>query len=233
MDRYAQKRIIRKLDLELFVASLQPQPNPQVHLEQYTTPEDIVANLLYIAAYTRDDILGRSVLDLGCGTGRLGLGAAFLGAAEVVGVDIDPVAIKVAQRNTQKTALSDCVHWVNGDIAAVQGRFDTVVQNPPFGVQRRCADQAFLIKALEVAHRVYSIHNHPQVDASLLRLLKASGGVIQVLPSPFLVGFITKCGGGVTAVYSMLMTIPKMFTFHQKLKHTFVIDLYIIEKQTM
>jgi len=28
----------------------------------------------------------------------------------------------------------------------------------------------------------------------------------------------------------MLMTIPKMFDFHRKLKHDFIIDLYIIEK---
>jgi len=231
MDRHAQKRLIRKLDLELFVASLQPQPNPQVQLEQYTTPEAIAANLLYLAAYTHNDIISKFVLDLGCGTGRLGLGAAFLGATEIVGIDLDPIAIKTAQTNTQKTGLSNCAQWINGDISAIEGRFDTVVQNPPFGVQNRKADQAFLVKALEVADKVYSIHKHPEVDEHLIKMLKSSGSFVQVHPSPFLEGFIAKSGGAITAVYSMLMTIPKMFEFHRKLKHDFVIDLYIIEKQ--
>ncbi|MDR0371977.1 MAG: METTL5 family protein [Nitrososphaerota archaeon] len=211
---------------------MQSQSNPQVQLEQYTTPERVVANMLYIAAYTHGDVIDKSVLDLGCGTGRLGLGAAFLGAAEVVGVDIDPVAIKAAQTNTQKSGLSKCVHLVNSDIATIHGRFDTVLQNPPFGVQNRKADQAFLVKALEVADKIYSIHNHPQVDEQLIRMLKSRGNFVQVLPSPFLGGFIAKYGGDITAVYSMLMSIPKMFGFHRKLRHDFVIDLYVIEKQS-
>jgi len=28
----------------------------------------------------------------------------------------------------------------------------------------------------------------------------------------------------------MLMTIPRMFDFHTKIKHEFVVDLYVIEK---
>ncbi|MCL2359464.1 METTL5 family protein [Candidatus Bathycorpusculum sp.] len=231
MDRHAQKRLIRKLDLELFAASLQSQPNPQVQLEQYTTPEGIVANMLYLAAYTHDDILNKSVLDLGCGTGRLGLAAAFLGATEIVGVDIDSTAIKTAQTNTQKAGLSKCVQWINGDIAAIQGRFDTVLQNPPFGVQNRKADQAFLLKALETADKIYSVHKHPEIDEHLIKMLKSSGNFVQVLPSSFLEHFISKSGGTITAVYAMLMTIPKMFEFHRKLKHDFVIDLYVIEKR--
>ena len=104
--------------------------------------------MLYIAAYTNDDIVGKTVLDLGCGTGRLALGAAFLGAEEVVGVDIDRSAIKTAVENSAKAGLADNVQWVIGDISAVVGQFDTVLQNPPFGVQTREADRAFLGKSL-------------------------------------------------------------------------------------
>jgi putative methylase len=229
MDGHAQKRIIRKLDLERFLSTVAPQPNPQVQLEQYTTSEQIAANMLYIAAYTNDDISGKSVLDLGCGTGRLGLGAAFLGAGEVVGVDIDRLAIKTAHENLKSTGL-ETVQLINSDIASIVGRFDTVVQNPPFGVQTREADRAFIIKALELATAVYSLHNHPEVDERLIKQLKSSGGFLQVQPSPFLQRFIEKNGGAVLGVYAMLMTIPKMFDFHRKLKHDFVIDMYVIER---
>ena len=51
MGEHAQKRLIRKLDLERFLSTVAAQPNPQVHLEQYTVSEQIAANMLYIAAY--------------------------------------------------------------------------------------------------------------------------------------------------------------------------------------
>jgi putative methylase len=231
MGEHAQKRLIRKLDLERFLSTVAPQPDPQVHLEQYTISEQIAANMLYIAAYTNDDIVGKSVLDLGCGTGRLALGAAYLGSKEVVGVDIDRLAIKTAHENSLKAGLANGVQLVNGDIRTIAGRFDTVLQNPPFGVQTREADRAFLVKALEVSKSVYSLHNHPAVDTRLIKQLKSSQGFMRVPPSAFLERFITKNGGDVTAVYALLMTIPRMFNFHTKLKHDLVIDLYVIKKK--
>ncbi|MCL4430576.1 MAG: METTL5 family protein [Chloroflexi bacterium] len=231
MGEHAQKRLIRKLDLERFLSTVAPQPNPQVHLEQYTISEQIAANMLYIAAYANDDIVGKSVLDLGCGTGRLALGASYLGAKDVVGVDIDRLAINTAHENSRKAGLVDGVQLVNSDISSIVGKFDTVLQNPPFGVQTREADRAFLVKALEVGSSIYSLHNHPEVDTRLIKQLKASQGFLQVPASPFLERYVAKHDGAVTAVYAMLMTIPRMFDFHTKLKHDFVIDLYVIKKK--
>jgi len=231
MGEHAQKRLIRKLDLERFLSTITPQSNPKAHLEQYTSSEQLAANMLYIAAYANDDIVGRSILDLGCGTGRLALGASCLGAKEVVGIDIDRSAISMASTNSKKTDLANGVQWILGDISAVVGRFDTVLQNPPFGVQKREADRAFLVKALEVGNSIYSLHNHPEVDARLIKQLKASQGFLQVRASPFLERFICQYGGSIRGVYAMFMTIPRMFDFHTKLKHDFVIDLYVIKKK--
>jgi putative methylase len=231
MGEYAQKRIIRKLDLELFLSKIAPQPSPKAHLEQYTTSESVASTMLYIAAYTNNDIAGKKVLDLGCGTGRLALGASFLGAENVVGIDVDKLAIKTAFENSLKVSLADKVEWINGDINVVTGGFDTVVQNPPFGVQTREADRAFIVTALALADSVYSLHNHPETDKHLIKQLKASSnGFLQVRPSPFLQRFVAQHGGAVKAVYAMPMTIPKMFDFHTKTKHDFVVDMYVIKK---
>jgi putative methylase len=185
--------------------------------------------MLYIAAYTNNDVVGKTVVDLGCGTGRLAIGASYLGAKTVIGIDVDKLAIKTAVKNSLETGSSENVLWVNGDINSIIGSFDTVLQNPPFGVQKREADRAFLVKALEVGNSIYSLHNHPETDKRLIKQLKSSGGFLQVAPSPFLERFVSQHNGVVKAVYAMLMTIPRMFDFHTQLKHDFVVDLYFIK----
>jgi putative methylase len=188
--------------------------------------------MLYIAAYTHGGIVGKTVLDLGCGTGRLALGAAFLGAKQVVGVDVDREAVKVAFENSVRTNLKEKVQWIAGDIDAIHGSFDAVLQNPPFGVQRRKADRRFLEKALETGKIVYSLHKCPEQDKALIKRLKANKTEIApVAPSPFLENFIEERGGKIKAVYAMIMTIPHMFSFHTKRKHEFVADLFVIERR--
>lgn len=232
MGEYAQKRIIRKLDLELFLSKIAPQPSPQALLEQYTISSSIASAILYIAAYVNNDVIGKTVLDLGCGTGRLALGASYLGAEDVVGVDLDKLAIETAVESSLKNSLAENVQWIIGDISTIVGRFDTVLQNPPFGVQTREADRAFLVKALEVGNSVYSLHNHPQNDKQLIKLLKASKSFVQISPSPFLKKYVEQNNGIVKAVYAMLMTIPHMFDFHTKIKHDFIVDLYVLERKS-
>ncbi len=225
-----QKRLIRKLDLEMLLSQVEPHPSPKPSLEQYTIPADVAATILYIAAYTHNDIVDKTVLDLGCGTGRLALGAAFLGAKQVVGVDIDKTAIKVACENSVKTGLKNRVQWIAADIDVVHGKFDTVLQNPPFGVQRRKADRKFLEKALEVGEIIYSLHKSSRKDKVFIKKLKTRGtNIVSVSPSSFIEKFVGEHGGTIRAVYAMLMTVPHMFNFHTKRKHEFVVDLYVIK----
>ena len=227
-----QKRLTRKLDLEILLSQVKPHPTPSPNLEQYTIPADAAATTLYIAAYANNDIINKTVLDLGCGTGRLALGAAFLGAKEVVGIDIDRTAVNTAAQNAAETGLAEKTRWIAADIEAIRGKFDTVLQNPPFGVQKRGADRRFLEKALAAANTVYSLHKSVHDSEALVKRLKASSdGVLQVSPSPFLQKFIEKNGGYMKAVYAMVMTIPHMFSFHEKKKHEFAVDLYVIEKR--
>jgi putative methylase len=230
MGEPAQTRLVRKLDLERFLTNVKPHPSPNAALEQYTLSEQTAATMLYLAAYTFGGIVGKTVADLGCGTGRLGLAAAFLGAQSVVGIDIDKTAIKTAVRNAVNVGCKEQTNWVVGDIDALTGKFDTVIQNPPFGVQKRTADRRFLEKALQLADAVYSLHNHPAVDKRLVSMLNARGGQpLQVEASPFLRRFIEERGGRVEAVYALPLVIPRMFDFHTKEKREIVVDLYVVK----
>ncbi len=230
MGEHDQRRLIRKLDLERLISRVKPHPSPSANLEQYTLSESAAATVLYFAAYSNGDIVDKRILDLGCGTGRLGLGAAFLGAKQVVGVDIDKQAVRVAVENSKMTDLSQVASWVAGDIDAVTGVFDTVLQNPPFGVQKRSADRRFLEKALELGCTVYSLHNHPSFDKILMEKLESRDQqLMQVEPNPFVKQYTEKLGGRVVGTYALPLSIPRMFEFHTKTKRKIIVDLYIIK----
>ena len=50
---------------------------------------------------------GMRVLDIGCGSGILALGAAKLGAAPVMAIDNDPIAVETAQANVAANGAAD------------------------------------------------------------------------------------------------------------------------------
>ena len=60
---------------------------------------------------------GMRVLDLGCGSGILSIGALLLGAKSAVGVDIDPNAVDIAYTNAAMNGIGKDVYTVlSGDI---------------------------------------------------------------------------------------------------------------------
>lgn len=65
------------------------------------------------------------VLDYGCGSGILAIGAAKFGATEVVAVDIDPAAIQ----STELNAVANGVTLSAGMPECAQGLYDTVLAN--------------------------------------------------------------------------------------------------------
>src|SRR3972149_6132365 len=127
MGKPSQERIIRKLGLERFLSEIEINPSPKASLEQYAISERVAADMLYLAAYGNSDIVDKTVLDLGCGTGRLALGGSFLGAKMVVGVDVDRAAVILASETAEKKGLDARTDWVAGDVEAISGRFDTVL----------------------------------------------------------------------------------------------------------
>ncbi len=183
--------------LEIALQGLDDFPAPRAALEQYMTPAPLAARFLFFAA-GHGEIEGRTVLDLGSGTGVLACGAALLGVADVSGVEADVGAIAVAEANADRLGVT--VEWVEGDVgdlSAVIGDrvWDTVVMNPPFGAQVRHADRPFVDAALARGRTVYGIFN---------------AGTL-----PFLKRYIAERGEVLETVSARLM-LPRSMSHHRK-----------------
>ncbi len=85
---------------------------------------------LCLEALARHVAGGERVLDLGTGSGVLAIAAAKLGAGEVVAVDNDPVACRVARANIRRNGVARRVRVRHGTLAAAGGPpFDVAVAN--------------------------------------------------------------------------------------------------------
>ncbi len=62
---------------------------------------------------------GDRVVDFGCGSGILAIAAALLGAREVLAIDADPSAVRVAEANVRNNGLEDVVTTHVGDSLTV------------------------------------------------------------------------------------------------------------------
>jgi len=71
---------------------------------------------------------GASVLDVGCGSGILGIAAAKLGAGRVMMIDNDPVAVEVAKENAEANGCGS-IECSETPIGAIEERFDLVIAN--------------------------------------------------------------------------------------------------------
>lgn len=60
-----------------------------------------------VSLFGEGTLQGKSFLDIGCGSGLFSIAAAQLGCSPVVGIDVDPLSVKVSQENAQRFGLSD------------------------------------------------------------------------------------------------------------------------------
>jgi ribosomal protein L11 methyltransferase len=72
---------------------------------------------------------GERVLDIGCGSGVLGLCALALGASRVVGVDIDAEAIEATRRNAALNGFEGRIVATLAPLGEIEGAFDVVLAN--------------------------------------------------------------------------------------------------------
>ncbi len=194
---------MKKKELEIILQSLSKYDNPKAWLEQYVTPANVAADILFLAYYL-GDVENKIVADLGAGTGIFSIGACLLNARKVIAVEIDDDAIRVMRENLDHLKCKN-VEIRNASVDEFGEKVDTVFQNPPFGSQRKHADLPFLKKAMEMGKIIYTLHN--------------------ALTEDFLTRKIREMGGEITHIIHYNFLIPHIYDFHrkEKVKRKFVL----------
>ena len=217
-------KISKKKHLEMILENVPKHPNPKVDLEQYSTPATIAADLVW-NAYGLGDIDGMNILDLGCGTGIFAIASSLMGASQSLGVDIDEESIalaKITQNSISEghdidiantnfivgdinsfNSISDLLNStdnndINNNLISLN-KFDTLIQNPPFGSQEkgsRHADRKFMEFAVESAEVIYSFHMKNTEE--------------------FVIDYYRDLGAEVTHKLVYKFPIPKIYDFHKE-----------------
>ncbi len=192
--------------LEIVLSHLEKSPSPKIAYEAYDLNPAAVSEILFLAETRYGDLKNRSVLDLGCGSGILAIGAALLGAKEVVGIDINSESVEAAKRNAHLAQV--VVDLLVGDIESIRGDFDVTVMNPPFGTRKKGADLVFLQKAMSVSKRVYTLHKRGEQNRLFLKKK------------------VKSLNGSVDAIFEIGIEITKTYNFHKKRRYAVDVDLY-------
>ncbi|MGM5480586.1 MAG: METTL5 family protein [Nanobdellota archaeon] len=156
-----------KRELAVFLSKLKSFRQPNRSFEQYPTDSDVAATLLW-KAHLDGTINGKTIVDLGCGTGILTVGALILGARKVIMIDIDKNVQTDIEKNLDILEESyeiqpyDHVEmkFEDANTTTIDCEKDetTILMNPPFGTSVKHADTMFLQKAFTIGKTIYSIH---------------------------------------------------------------------------
>ena len=130
------------------------------------------------------------ILDLGCGSGILSIAGVLLGARDAVGVDIDGVAVKVAEENAGRNHVQDRTRFLCGDLTdQVSGVFDLLCANIVADVLIRLAPAvpqflrqggAMLASGI-IAERAYEVEEALTAVGLTLEKREESGGWVALL----------------------------------------------------
>ncbi len=194
---------VNKTNIKQKLSELKEFDNSRLELEQYTTPPELAADIVYIC-YMQGH---RTVVDLGTGTGILAIGADLLGM-DVTAVEIDSDALAIARENAELVGADP--NFIEKDVATFQEKdFDAVIMNPPFNVQ---SDEGlkFWNKALEIGNNVYGLAGKG-FNTRLKRLCEEHNHEL-VAREAYKIG------------------LPASYDFHTKESRSTPVDLYVTRR---
>ena len=84
---------------------------------------------LMLSHLLENDLGQKRILDMGCGTGVLGIAAALMGAESVLGIDIEPWCIENTNENAQLNGCHNMQALQKDTVPTDEGTFDWILAN--------------------------------------------------------------------------------------------------------
>ena len=195
---------MRQKELEMILQKVPIFRDPSPNLEQYLTPANIAADIIF-TAYQFGDIEGKFVVDLGCGTGIFAVGSYITGAKKIVGIDVDKKSIEIAKKHAEDNNFG--IGFFVKNVKDVKEKCDTVIMNPPFGAQKsnQKADRKFIEKGFEISSVIYSLHLSKTIS--------------------FIDKLVSSLGGKIDYSKDYIFPIKSVFEFHNKRVANFDVTL--------
>ncbi len=195
---------MNKKELAIKLSTLKTPETFTIKLEQYQLEGELAAELLW-KAFLNGDIKNKLIADFGCGNGILGTGALLLNAKNVYFIDTDKKMITLAKENSKNKGI-----YLTSDIRSFEKNVDTVLMNPPFGVQERKADKIFLEKAMTHSSTIYSLH--------------------KIESKPFIKKITEEYNFHIEEILERNFLLKKTYPFHKKNKYLVKIGIWILRK---
>lgn len=117
-------------------------PNNYFRFKQFTVQQEhcamkVCTDACLFGAYIADQVKTKAssnILDIGTGTGLLGLMLAQRVAAQIDAVEIDAIAFQQAKQNFEESLWNERLSIFNTDILQFQNekKYDCIISNPPF-----------------------------------------------------------------------------------------------------
>lgn len=207
---------MKKKDIVSIIQNTESFNNPIVALEQYCIDAECAVDIIYFAGFEFNDINNKLIVDLGAGTGRLSFCSALLNASLIMSVDIDFNALTTLKNNALTLGLESLICPICSDIvnlelssnSVLKNYMITTIMNPPFGVQNKFADRAFLEKAFSFSDVVYSIHLAGKKNHQ------------------FITNYIKKFNWRIDYVLPFNMILEKSFEFHSQKTKMIDVNVY-------
>ncbi len=197
-----------KSELKQHLSRLEGFENPKISLEQYMTPPELAADIVYFASLNKD-IQDKNIVDLGSGTGMLGIGALILGG-NVTFVEKDKDALKKLETNIDSFKNLENFEIAHKDVKNFEGDFHTVLMNHPFSDHSDEAAEIFWNTALKIADVIYSVS--PRGFNERIK------------------GFVRNTDYRLTNTENYLISLPPTYGFHTKESRETEVEVNIVRR---
>ena len=235
--------LIRKKNFISILESFVTFKNPKVKLEQYTTDSISTSDFVYFIGLDNADLVDKLVIDIGAGTGKLGLACLIYGARFLISIEKDDDAIEVLKENSENLDLNDRHLILKLDVDEFVNKYqsDNKIGLEFFSLVKEKLEKndTYQLSSNDLKElNVTCISNPPfgvhkkGADRSFLNLGTKLGSsfysihLSNLKNRKFIERFVNREGWIVSSIHSQKLILKNVYKFHSKPQKQILTDIF-------